>query len=132
MPNQPLERILYVEDNLDIQAVTILALQDVGGFTVETCGSGADAIAAAPRFDPHLFLLDVMLPGMDGPALLQALRVIPACADVPAIFMTAKVQRHEIAQLRAHGAIDIIAKPFDPMRLAADIRTSWQHHVGGA
>jgi CheY-like chemotaxis protein len=123
-----LQRILYVEDEPDIQAVAKIALEDVGGFTLMTCASGQEALEQAAEFNPDLFLLDVMMPRMDGPATLQALRAIRACAKIPAMFMTAKVQTHETEALRSLGAIDVIAKPFDPMRLAEVIRRSWQRH----
>ena len=62
-----LRRILLIEDDPDIQVVASLSLTSLGGFTVKVCGSGAEAVAAVPRFRPHLILLDVMMPGMDGP-----------------------------------------------------------------
>jgi CheY-like chemotaxis protein len=123
-----LQRILYVEDEPDIQAVARLALETVGGFTVEVCSSGAEAVARAPAFAPDLVLLDVMMPGMDGPGTLAALRALPALARTPVVFMTAKVQPAEIANFRSLGALEVIAKPFDPMRLADTIREIWRRH----
>jgi CheY-like chemotaxis protein len=124
------QRILYIEDEPDIRTVAMIALEAVGGFTVRACGSGAQAIEQASAFAPDLILLDVMMPGMDGPATLQALRSLPGMASVPVIFMTAKVQPHEIAQFRALGALDVIGKPFDPMRLADEVRTLWSRVRG--
>jgi CheY-like chemotaxis protein len=121
-----LQRILYVEDEPDIQAVARLALEVVGGFTVEIAGSGEAALARVAAFQPDLLLLDVMMSGIDGPATLRALRALPAAAHLPAIFMTARVQPHEVAELIAEGAIGVIAKPFDPMTLAASIRKLWE------
>ncbi len=121
-----LNRILYVEDEPDIQAVAKIALESVGGFTLEICSSGEEALAVAEAFSPELILLDVMMPGMDGPSTLQALRKIPAFADTAAIFMTAKVQPHEIDYFKSIGAVDIIPKPFDPMTLSGLIRVIWQ------
>jgi two-component system OmpR family response regulator len=118
----PLDRILYVEDEPDIRAVAQMALEAVGGFTVIVCESGPAALAAAPGAAADLILLDVMMPGMDGPGTLQALRQLPATANTPVIFMTAKVQAAEVAQYRALGALDVIPKPFDPMELSAQIR----------
>jgi len=126
-----LSKILYVEDEPDIQAVARLALEALGGFVVETASSGKQAIAAAPAFAPDLILLDVMMPGMDGPATLKALRGLPAIAKTPIVFMTAKVQPQEIAGYKSLGAVDVISKPFDPMQLAATIRAIWDRHHGG-
>jgi len=122
---ETLERILYVEDEPDIQQVARMALELAGGFTVEVCGSGPEALERAPGFDPQLFLLDVMMPGMDGPTTLAELRRLPQLAATPVIFMTAKVQPAEVAQYRELGAIDVIAKPFDPMKLSDTIREMW-------
>ena len=121
-----LQRILYVEDEPDIQAVAKLALEMVGGFTVKVCSSGEEAMRVAEAFAPDMILLDVMMPGMDGPSTLKALRALPALAEVPVAFMTAKVQPAEIAQFRSLGARDVIPKPFDPMTLADQVRAIWE------
>ncbi|WP_404360312.1 response regulator [Methylotuvimicrobium sp. KM1] len=120
------QRILYVEDEPDIQTVAKLALEMVGGFTVKTCSSGEEALAEAADFMPDLILLDVMMPGMDGPTTFNRLREQPIIAEIPIIFMTAKIQPSEIADYRSLGAIDVIAKPFDPMTLADQIRIIWE------
>jgi two-component system, OmpR family, response regulator len=121
----PLNRILYVEDEPDIRFVAEMALQAVGGFTVVTCTSGEEALGAAPAARADLLLLDVMMPGMDGPGTLKALRALAATAQTPVIFMTAKVQAAEVAVYKALGALEVIAKPFDPMTLAAQIQRIW-------
>ena len=120
-----LERILYVEDQLDIQMIARIALERVGKFTVHICSSGAEALAAVDEFSPDLLLLDVMMPDMDGPETLRRLKLRDELRNTPAIFMTAKVRADEVAALHAAGAIDVIAKPFDPMTLAQTIRTMW-------
>lgn len=124
-----LKRILYVEDEPDIQAVARIALERVGGFTVEICTSGLEALERGPAFKPDLLLLDVMMPGMDGVTTLHELRKLPGLQAVPAMFMTAKVQPSEVAQLRQQGAIDVIPKPFDPMTLSENIRSLWHKHI---
>ena len=122
----PLERVLYVEDDPDIRVIGTFALQDVGGLTVKACGSGAEAVAAAADFGPQLLLLDVMMPQMDGPAALQALRALAATASTPVVFMTAKVQPREVESYRQLGALEVIAKPFDPLTLAAQITALYE------
>lgn len=121
----PLNRILYVEDEPDIRFVAEMALQAVGGFSVISCAGGEEALRAAPTARADLLLLDVMMPGMDGPGTLKALRALPATAHTPVIFMTAKVQAAEVAVYKALGALEVIAKPFDPMTLAAQIQKIW-------
>ena len=124
----PLKRILFAEDEPDIQTVARLALETVGGLEVCLCRSGEEAVAAAPTANADLLLLDVMMPGMDGPTTLRQLRSLPATADTPALFFTAKAQPQEIAALKAAGAIAVLTKPFDPMRLADSIRQIWAAH----
>lgn len=125
MLESQLQRILYVEDEPDIQAVAQIALENVGGFTIKVCQHGQQALAEAAAFKPDLLLLDVMMPDMDGPTTLIELHKQPELANVPAIFMTAKVQPQEVAQLRTLGAVDVITKPFDPMTLSDQIRKIW-------
>ena len=125
-----LNRILMVEDETDIQEVAQLALEAVGGFTVCICSSGPEALEQAPRFGPELILLDVMMSGMDGPSTLLALRQMPQFSSTPVIFMTAKVQSHEVARYKELGALDVISKPFDPMTLSDTIVEIWTRRHG--
>lgn len=120
-----LQKVLYVEDEDDIRMVAQLALETVGGLTLKTCSNGQEAVTAGPGFAPDLILLDVMMPGMDGPTTLAALRALSALKDTPVIFMTAKVQPSEVQRYRDLGALDVIAKPFDPMTLADHVREIW-------
>jgi two-component system, OmpR family, response regulator len=122
---KPLTRILYVEDEPDIRMVAQMALEAVGGFTVIACASGQEALDAAPAAGADLLLLDVMMPGMDGPSTLKGLRALPATADTPVIFMTAKVQAAEVAVYKGLGAMEVIPKPFDPMELSTQIQRIW-------
>lgn len=126
MSDSRLHKILYVEDEPDIQTIARMALQDVGGFELQICTTGVEALEVAESFAPDLLILDVMLPGMDGPTTLGELRKKPALGRTPALFMTAKVQPQELAQLRELGAADVITKPFDPMTLAETVRQIWQ------
>ncbi len=130
MSSKILKRILFVEDDDDIRMVAKMALESVGGFDVLACASGDEAIAAAPAAAADLILLDVMMPGKDGPSTLKALREIPATSTTPVIFMTAKVQATEVAHYRSLGAIDVIPKPFDPMGISHEIGRIWARHDG--
>ena len=121
-----LRRVLCVEDEPDIRLVAQIALETVGRLEVSLCPSGLDAVATALQVQPDLVVLDVMMPGMDGPGTLQALREEPRTANIPIVFMTAKVQPSEVAHLKSLGALDVIAKPFDPMLLAAQLCAIWE------
>ncbi|RAP37935.1 hypothetical protein B1207_02800 [Legionella quinlivanii] len=125
MPDKELSSILYAEDEADIREIAQVALEDLGNFKVIFCHDGYEVIEAAKGIIPDLILLDVMMPGMDGPSTLIELRKLPRYTDIPAIFMTAKIQPDEVEQYKSLGAVDVIAKPFDPMTLASDIRAIW-------
>ena len=124
--SEQLQRITYVEDEPDIRAITEFALKEIGGYTLDVCASGPEALERAPDFQPDLIILDVMMPGMDGIETFKRLRAIPKLAATPVIFMTAKAMKHEIDQYVALGAADVIAKPFDPLTLAERVRVIWQ------
>ena len=126
----PLTKILIIEDDSDIQTVARMALETVGGFTVEACGSGREAIEMAPRFKPDIILLDVMMPEMDGPTTLLHLRADTVAGATPVIFCTAKAMPTELEHYKALGSAGVIAKPFDPMTLAQQVRDIWNRHHG--
>lgn len=125
-----LKRILHVEDDRSIQAVARLALETLGGFEVLSCLSGQEALDQVQGFNPDFILLDVMMPGMDGPETLSKLRELVDIEQIPVAFMTAKVQPPEIEQYRQLGAREVIVKPFDPMTLAAQVRDIWSRVHG--
>ena len=116
-------RILHVDDETDIREVVELSLGLDPDFTVRSCGSGKDALAVAAEWQPDFILLDVMMPVMDGPATLIELRENARTADIPVIFMTARAQAREVDRFRSLGAVGVIPKPFDPMTLAASVRS---------
>ena len=125
-----LKRILHVEDDPSIQAIAKVALEAVGGFQVLSCASGQEALDQVQGFAPDFILLDVMMPGMDGPQTLELLRQLVDIEQTPVAFMTAKVQPNEVAHYRSLGARDVIIKPFDPMQLANQVRNIWSERHG--
>lgn len=125
MSKDKLEKILCVEDDPDIAAITKIALEDLGGYIIHICNSGEQALKMVNHFKPDLFIIDVMMPEMDGPMTLKALRQLPEFSNTPVIFMTAKTQSHEIKEYIKLGALDVVTKPFDPITLAKTIETIW-------
>jgi len=113
--------VLLVDDEPHIRRIGELSLKGVGKWKPLLASSGAEAIEIAQREAPDLILLDVMMPGMDGHATLAQLRASDTTARIPVIFMTAKVQKHEVDKYLAAGAVGVIPKPFDPMGLPAMI-----------
>jgi CheY-like chemotaxis protein len=128
MRDANLRKILYVEDDADIRKIVSMSLEMVGDYTVVACGSCADALDVVDGFEPDLLLLDVMMPDVDGPATLRALRKRESAADAPAVFITAKVQAGDIAHYEKLGVFDVIVKPFDPMILSEKIGQIWQQY----
>lgn len=125
-PNR-LKRILVAEDEKDWRDIHSMALESAGGFTVKICSGGQEALKAAAGFKPDLLALDVMLGDMTGMQLLTSLRELPECKDVPAVFLTARAQPHEIAEYKnEYGVAEVITKPYDPMSLGERLREIWR------
>lgn len=120
-----LQRITYVEDEPDIRAITEFALTQLGGYSLDVCASGSEAVERTAGFKPDLVLLDVMMPGMDGIETFRRLKELPEFDTTPVVFMTAKAMKHETDRYRELGAADVIAKPFDPLTLSDRIRQIW-------
>jgi CheY-like chemotaxis protein/HPt (histidine-containing phosphotransfer) domain-containing protein len=116
-------RILHVDDEPDIREVVAASLGLDPDFAVRSCASGDVGIEVAADWQPNMILLDVMMPAMDGPATLTHLRDNPRTFYIPVVFMTARAQTREIELFRSLGADGVIAKPFDPMTLAASVRS---------
>ena len=116
------DKLLLIDDEPDIRTIGSLALSSVGGFDVALAASGAEGLVMALRSAPDVILLDVMMPAMDGPTTLARLRAEPTLERVPVIFMTAKSDRRVLDRLLDLGAAGVILKPYDPMKLAAEVR----------
>jgi DNA-binding response OmpR family regulator len=131
MSGPTLSRILYVEDDADIREIVRISLEMLGEYEVAVCEACADALGLVDEFNPDLLLLDVMMPEVDGPATLRSLRERRSAENVPAIFITAKVEAGDIERYRDMGVLDVIVKPFDPMVLSGQIEEIWQRHWSG-
>ncbi|MBL8717618.1 MAG: response regulator [Myxococcales bacterium] len=115
-----IHKILLVDDEADIRTIADLCLRELGGFAVVLAASGPEALVLAAREAFDLVLLDVMMPGTDGPTTLASLRA--AGVQTPVVFMTAKAGADEVARYHALGVASVIAKPFDVLTLPAQIR----------
>ena len=114
-------KVLLAEDSASDRLILARLVSRLGHTVIEA-EDGTEAVELFRESQPDLVLLDVMMPGMDGPATLNALRNLDGGFDVPVVFMTARLQPAEIEEYRAQGAIGVIPKPFDPMTLAEEIR----------
>jgi CheY-like chemotaxis protein len=124
-----LSSVLYVDDEPDIREVVELSLGLMPGVVVKTCGSGTEALRAMTDWRPDLVLLDVMMPGLDGPATLARMRDDPQLRDIPVVFMTAKALPDEVDRFMSLGAVGVISKPFDPMQLGRRVQQMWHSAV---
>jgi two-component system OmpR family response regulator len=126
MNSGQLRSVLYVDDEPDIREIVRISLGLSKTLTVHTADSGEHALTLARALLPDLVLLDVMMPGLDGPATLSRMRLDPIISPIPVIFMTAKAMPKEVALLREMGAAGVIGKPFDPMQLGTQVISLWQ------
>ncbi len=117
-----IKQVLLVDDDQNIRTLAQMGLEGLTDWKVELAASGAEAIRKASELKPDLIILDVMMPGMDGPTTLGELRKVDSLTGIPVIFMTAKAQTHELELYQRMGAKGIITKPFDPMTLPDDIQ----------
>jgi len=115
-------KVLVIDDEPDIRRIARLGLARVGGMDVIEAGGGAEGLAKARAERPDAILLDVMMPGLDGPTTLARLREDPETAGIPVVFLTAKAIAAEVERLKSGGAAGVLTKPFDPMTLARDLR----------
>jgi len=125
MPDRPLTRICYVEDDADIQRIVRLSLERIGKMTVEVVGDPTVAIDAILAFKPDLVMLDWMMPVLDGPALFRQMKQRPETSALPVVFITAKAAQRDLDELLALGAAGTISKPFSPKDLPEQLRAIW-------
>ncbi len=114
-------KVLIIDDEDDIREVAALSLESVAGWEVIVASSGAQGLAHAAEQKPDAILLDVMMPGMDGPATFRELRRNPATARIPVLLLTAKVQGSDQRRFADLGVEAVLFKPFDPLTLSAQI-----------
>ena len=125
MPDRPLNRVCYVEDDEDIQRIVRVSLERVGKMTVEVVGDPTVAIEAMAAFRPDLVMLDWMMPAIDGPTLFRQMKLRPETSALPVVFITAKAAQRDLDELMALGAAGTISKPFSPKDLADQLRAIW-------
>ena len=125
MPNRPLNRVCYVEDDEDIQRIVRMSLERVGKMTVEVVSDPTQALQAFAEFRPDLVMLDWMMPVLDGPALFRQMKLRPETSSLPVVFITARASERDLAELQALGAAGTISKPFSPRDLPEQLRAIW-------
>lgn len=114
-------RVLIVDDEDDIREVAQISLEMVAGWEVLTASSGSAALEIAKAEQPDAILLDVMMPGVDGPTTFLKLQADPVIRHIPVILLTAKLQSDDRRRFTALGVAGVLAKPFDPLKLAEQV-----------
>ncbi|WP_263365326.1 response regulator [Edaphobacter bradus] len=113
--------ILIIDDEADIREVAALSLEATAGWNILTASSGAEGIEIATARQPDAILMDVMMPGVDGPTTFRIMQENPAIAHIPVLLLTAKVQGVDKRRFADLGVAGILFKPFDPLTLAEQI-----------
>lgn len=115
---------------MDILLIAEYALSEIGGYDVLMCESGAQALGQIEDYSPDLIILDVMMPDMDGPETLSAIRQNALFKATPALFITAKIFPSEVDYLKSYdeGVIGVIPKPYDPTTISDSIQSIWDTH----
>ncbi len=126
MPDRPLTRICYVEDDEDIQRIVRTSLERIGKMTVALVTDPTQAIAVMTEFRPDLVMLDWMMPVMDGPTLFRQMKLRPETSALPVVFITARAAQRDLDELKSLGAAGTISKPFSPKDLPEQLRAIWK------
>jgi CheY-like chemotaxis protein len=125
MPDRPLIRVCYVEDDEDIQRIVRMSLERVGKMTVAVVSDPTQAIETIKEFRPDLVMLDWMMPVMDGPTLFRQMKLRPETSSLPVVFITARASAPDLEELKSLGAAGTISKPFSPKDLPDQLRAIW-------
>lgn len=133
---EALRKILLVDDDADIRTICTLSLETIGGYDVQTCINGREALDCISSFDPDLVVLDVMMPELDGPSTLARLKEDGVTGNVPVVFLTARSGPEDTARFLEMGARAVVPKPFDPVALPGVLRSIYEGgpdgHAGAA
>ena len=125
MPDRPLAKVCYVEDDEDIQRIVRMSLERVGKLTVAVVSDPTQALQAFAEFRPDLVMLDWMMPVLDGPALFRQMKLRPETSALPVVFITARASQRDLDELKSLGAAGTISKPFSPRDLPEQLRAIW-------
>ncbi|MBX9667943.1 MAG: response regulator [Candidatus Obscuribacterales bacterium] len=115
-------KVLIIDDEEDFRTIASSCLGLLGGADVVEACSGEEGLKKAEKEQPDVILLDLVMPEMDGIQTLTNMRKNPATIDIPVIFVTTKGMFEGFEEMRKLGALAVITKPFDPMKLGDQVR----------
>lgn len=113
-------KVLIIEDNMTVSTLYRNVLR-AAGFAVEAVADGAKGLAAVASFQPHVVLLDLMLPSIDGLTLLRRLRADPTCADLPVIVFSNAFSGDRLNEVWEAGATQVLAKASSTPKQVVDV-----------
>lgn len=122
-----MNNLLLIDDDPIVRRIAQISLTKIGKWNVTTAESGTSALQILQHSIPNLIMLDVLMPGMDGIETFECIKKLESLADVPIVFMTAKVQTHEVERYYELGITGVIVKPFDPIKLPIEVRKVYDH-----
>lgn len=125
-----LKKILYAEDEPDVQTIVELTIQTMSDYEIKICNNGKLLLDCVEEYNPDLILLDVMMPEMDGPTTFKNLLANEKTKDISVIFVTAKAQVQEVEKYKEIGALGVITKPFKMMNFCDEIKEIWDNKNG--
>ena len=117
-----IKKVLLIDDDADVRRIGSMSLRKLGGFEVLLASSGAEGLMMAEQMLPDLILLDIIMPGLDGMVTIAELKKSPKAKGIPVIFLTSARDVATSESVREVGALDVIYKPLDPLRLPAQAR----------
>lgn len=123
LPSSTFKRLILIVDDLPDNLQVLAGHLTDAGYEILAANSGPRALALVRNRIPDLILLDIMMPGMDGFQVCEALKADPDSAEIPVIFITARTETEDIVEGLAKGAVDYVTKPFKPAELLARVRT---------
>ena len=123
-----LQKIIFVEDDPEIQDIVTMSLVDIGGFKLDVYSCAKELFLNVFKYRPHLFLLDINLPDMDGFTILKKLRSFPQYSATPVVFITANPFRYEMMDKMDEKVLGTISKPFDAINISENLKILWKNY----
>jgi two-component system, OmpR family, response regulator len=116
-----IQKVLLIDDDPDVRRIGTMSLRKLGGFNVLLASSGPEGIEIAKSMRPDVILLDIVMPDPDGWSTLARLKQSAATYSIPVIFITGRHVPPNVHECERAGAIGVIVKPFDPLKLPSDV-----------
>jgi two-component system, OmpR family, response regulator len=121
-PPSVIKKVLLIDDDADVRRIGSMSLRRLGGFEVLLASSGAEGLITAEQSQPHLILLDLIMPGLDGFVTIAELKKSSLAKAIPVIMLTSAKDALDLEKAKEIGALGVIYKPLDPLKLPSQAR----------